>query len=430
MGSSTTAFTNKIFVKEVIFLATLINEEQMIIDQAQQYEERMHSPLRRYRDQEFTPCRYWHIKGENTTLDKGWGDSAGVIGKNAALRYVMIDNLPLCGIETIIPQIQNDDFGLDTSYEGEATTKDGTIRPYENDFFMINYVKSPWIFRVTKVEYDKLASADKYKIQFTLEYINAEKVDALMKQTVGEYHCILENIGTDKKCIVERMDAVRIGALEKMYAELVDSFITLYHNKRYNCFLADFGNGEKLYDPFQEEFITKHRLLTRRGQIDGLVLSGQFQDAHRELKYQKSIYRYVELRKHGMLTTFPYIVIPGSANRQTAFSQWMDSSIRILDIPMVNGIEQHNILSEEFIDVIQNDFPTQNTRADLIKRYLREDSIDISSIDLNLHNEFLTTDIADLEGFFFTPILMYVIKDTINTKLARKEDHHEVEYFS
>lgn len=411
-------------------MATLINEERMVIDQATQYEERMHSPIQRYKDQAFAPCRYWHIKGDKTTLDKGWGDSAGVIGKNAAIRYVMIDNLPLCGIETIIPQIQNGDFGLDTSYEGEAVTKDGTIRPYENDFFMINYLKSPWIFRVTKVEYDKLASHNKYKIQFALEYINAEKVEELMAQTIREYSCILANIGTDKKCIVEKLDVVRISALEKMYAELVDSFITLYHNKRYNCFLADFGNGTRLYDPFQEEFITKHRLLTRSTQIDGLVLSGQFRDDYRELKYQKSIYRYVELKKRGTLTTFPYIVAPGIANRQTAFSQWLDSSVYVLDIPVKSGGERYHVLSEEFVDTIQNNFPTQNMRADLIKRYLREESIDIGDIDLGLHNEFLSADTPDLEGFFFTPILMYVIKDTIDTTLSQTEDNHAVEYFS
>ena len=411
-------------------MATLINEERMIEEHAQKYEERVHNPLRRYNDKTFTPTRYWHIKGSKTALDKGWGGSNGIVGSNSSIRYVMIDNLPLCGIESILPQIQMGNAGLDTTYEGEAITLDGTIRPLENDFFMITYLKTPWIFRVSSVEYDKLASNSIFKIQFVLEYIDATKVEELMAQTVGEYHCILENIGTDQKCIVEKTDMVRIDKINDMYNQIADSYITYYYNQRYNCFLADFENGKRLYDPLQEVFISKHRLFTQRNQIDGIVLPGQFNDRQRELKYQKSIYRYIELKREDYLTNFGYTVFVGASNPQTSFSHWVDRDVFVLDIPRMHqdGMP-YAVLSDQFVDTIRMNGPAPTIQADLIKRYVRGESIGLSDIDLSLHNEILNMDYADLEVFFFTPIIMYIIRDTIKNKLARIKRTDNVEYF-
>lgn len=410
-------------------MAIKINEEKMIEQHAQMYEERVHSPVRRFTDKTFTPCRYWHINGDKTTLDRGWKSSSGVVGKTSSIRYNLIDNLPLCGIETILPQIQSGEAGLDTSYEGEAVTMDGTIRPYENDFFMITYLKSPWIFRVTSVEYDNLVSSSIFKIQFTLEYIDATKVDELMKQTVKEYVCIIENIGTDERCIIEKSEINKIDKINVMYDQIKDTYINFYYNERYNCFLADFENGFKLYDPFHDEFISRHRLLTHKSQIDGIVLTDQFKDSRREIKYQRTIYRCVELKRIEYLNTFGFNVFDGITNPQTAFCRWRDRSVSILDVPLHGQPHTHTILSDEFVDAVKLNGPVSTIHADLIKRYLRGDELVLSDIDLSLHDDILDMYDANLEVFFIAPIIMYIIRQIIHVGLTRSKDAGSAEHF-
>jgi hypothetical protein len=412
-------------------MAILINEQRMIEDNAVMYEKRSKSPIRRFTDRTFTPTRYWHIKTNDTTVDGGWGDVADTIGPNSPIKFLMIENLPLCGIEAILPQIEEGDFGLDTRFESEATTMNGMIKPYPNDYFMITYLKEPMIFRVTAVDYDNLASDNTYKIQYSLEYNDAEKVEELMRQTVNEYSCLLENVGTDERCIIEKADMDVISDINKMYDQIVESYISLYYNERYNCFLGDFVNGMKLYDPFQEMFINKHRLFTRKNQIDGLVLIEQFKDPQREIKYQKSVYRFIELKRKDKLSTFRYTVSDGKSNPQTAFYRWMDPSIAILDIPKImnpTGLK-YTIFSEDFVEAIKLNAPIRSEHAGLIQRYVRGEELHPSDISLKLHDVILGLDDANLEVFFITPIILYIIKDVIKERLSKVRRTDNVESF-
>ena len=407
----------------------------MINQHAKLYEERVHSPLRRFNDKTFTPTRYWHIKGNETTVDAGWGDTGGIANENSSIKYVMIENLPIGGIEPILPQLQSGDNGLDTTFEAEGVTMDGTIRPFENDFFMINYLKSPWLFRVTSVEYDNLGSDSIYKIQYVLEYINNERVEQLMRQTVGEYTFVIDNIGTDQQCIIEKSDMERINKVNSMYDVMMGTYKNLYYNERYNCFLGDFGNGRRIYDPLQSEFINRHRLFTQKNQIDGLVLTDQFKDPQRDLKYQKSIYRCIELRRMRYLNRFRYSVFDGYQNPQTAFAHWVDTSVVILDIPRlpdnINPVLDkgaYYILSDEFVDSVKMNMEMPSPQANLVRRYLRGEELTVSDISLSMYDDLLDAFDANLEMFFLTPVLMYIIRDVIKTRMAKERRTDTVEF--
>lgn len=412
-------------------MAIKLNEERMITNNMTLYEERVHSPIRRFTDKTFTPVRYWHIKGNETTVDSGWGDVESIIGPNSPIRFQMIENLPLCGIEQIIPQVQQDtETGLDVTYEGEASTMDGTLRPFQNDFFMISYLKTPMIFRVTSVEYDAIASDAIYKISYSLEYIDSDKVEELMNQTVREYSFILENVGTEERCIIESSEMEVVNRVNDIYDKISETYLALYHNERYNCFLGNLPGGMRLYDPFQEVFIRKHKLFTKRNQIDGLVLMEQFSDPQREIKYQKSIYRYMELRKSSYLNNFKYVTFIGATNPQTAFYRWVDASIQIVDIPRnIEDLSTYTILSDEFVDAIRLNGPTATPQAELIKRFARNEVILPEDIDPEMHDAILDADAGNLEIFFLTPILLYIMKTVVENSMSKKKRTDEVDRF-
>ena len=407
-------------------MATRINEQRMIEDNVLLYENRLKSPIRRFIDKNFRPVRYWHIKSNETTVDPGYGDVAEILGKNSPIKFQYIENLPMYGLETLVLNLDTTDQGLDSSYEGEGTIMEGTIRPFPNDYFMVGYLKEPYIFRVTKVDYDTVASEQSYKISFILEYIDAEMEEQIKSQTSAEFTCILENIGTEESCIIEKADIEILNKIDDMYNEMVQSYLTIYYNKRYGCLLGELDNY-KLYDPFQTMFINEHQLFHQKNDIDSIVLFDQFADNRRKIKYQKTIYRFFELKRLDHLSRFPFCVITGASKPETAFSRWIDLSVVILDImPDLLPENYHYVMSEDFKEVLRLNGPIDSVYGELMRKYIREE-VTIYDIPLTLCDDLLRLENADLELFFYTPILLYIIKETVNNHLKRQKNVMETE---
>lgn len=397
----------------------------MMKDTMFKYEDRLKSPIRRFQDKNFVPVTYYHINGQKTTTDQGYGDVTEIIGKESPVKFEKIEDFPLYGIDQIVLQLNNNDQGLDTEFESDAVIMAGTIKPLQNDYFIIDQLKDPLLFRVTSVEYDAVISSGSYKITYMLEYNDHEMNKQLKDQTVDSFTCILDNIGTSDKCIIQSDVNEKIIKIDAMYDELCNTYMAFYYNERYNCFLADFGNGMKLFDPFQLEFIMNHQLFNRRNSLDNIFMCEQFEDSRRKIKYQKTIYRFVEKRDMSKLSQFNYSVFGGTNNQQTAFAKWLDGSILILDIPRVfdpNGNNTYHVLSNEYVDSIRLNGPTDSKSADLIQRYLRSEDLTINDISLDICDEIMNLDDANLEVFFFTPIILYIIKDIVHKTLSVKEE--------
>lgn len=403
-------------------MSTIINEQKMIEESIFKYEEKLKSPIRRFIDKKFVPVKYFHVKANDTTVDPGFGDVAEILGKDSPVKFQKIDGFPLYGIDTLMLQINNEDQGLDTSFESEAIIMAGTLRPVPNDYFMINHLHDSYIFRVTAVEFDQVTDTNCYKINYILEYIDKELEEQLDKQTDGSFTCILENIGTDERCIIETDLHAKLEEIDRIYDDISSSYMTFYYNERYNCFLADFGNGRKLFDPFQLEFIMKNELFRKKNQIDSLFLTEQFEDNRRKIKYQKTIYRFFETRKMDKLDRFEYTVFPGINNQQTAFYRWIDKNVDILDIPRMAespDIQRYFILSEDYVNSIRMNAPVHTEVADLILRYARGEELTVDDIKPELSEEVMDLDDSNLEVFFLTPILMFVIRQIVSTSLRK-----------
>ena len=398
-------------------LATLINEVGMVEKNIFKYEERLKSPIRRFSDKSFVPVSYYHIRASSSTTDKGFGDVEEILGKHSPIKFEKIDNFPLYGLDQMVLQLNVEDQGLDSNFESDAIIMAGTLKPLQNDYFMIKHLKDSYIFRVTGVEYDTVVSSGCYKINYILEYIDSEMKENLKSQTVDEFTCIVENIGTSDKCIIQSETYDRISKIDKMYDDICKVYMAFYYNERYNCFLADFGNGEKLYDPFQLEFITEHQVFKRKNEIDSLFMSEQFEDPRRKIKYQKTIYRFFETKKMDKLSNFDYTVFSGMNNQQTAFFRWLDKSIKVMDIPKEfdpTGRGVYHTITNEFVESIRLNIPTTTKSAELLQRYARDEELTIDDISLEIADELMELDDANLEVFFFTPIILYIIKEIVS----------------
>ena len=410
-------------------MAMLINEKRMVDDTLFHYEQRFHSPLSRFIDKTPTFTTYFHIADDASTTSEGFNSVDDYLGDNSPIRYRRIENFPLYGLDQILLQIEDTDQGLDRSYEGEATLINSTITPCQNDMFMIPSLKDFYIFKVITVNSDHIMSDNYYRVGFSLQYIDREKATWLNKQTVEKYNCVLENIGTEKKCLIRSDIYDKIGKLEEMYTNMVDIYISVFYNERYNCFLGELdGPCTLLYDPFQVEFMLRHDLMNQKNRLDVIVPTEHFTDSKRRLKYERSIYRFFERRDLSLISNFKYNTFQGVNNPETAFAHYVDNTVFIVDIPQSKYIPDcaNQIFSDDFVAAVKVNGPVETRYGKLLKDYIRNDEMTIDDVPLDLMEELLSLN-ADIEIFFLVPIMLYIIRTLIAKALYKESDLTSVE---
>lgn len=410
-------------------MAMLINEKRMVDDTLFHYEQRFHSPLSRFIDKTPTFTTYFHIADDASTTSEGFNSIDDYLGDSSPIRYRRIENFPLYGLDQILLQIEDTDQGLDRSYEGEATLINSTITPCQNDMFMIPSLKDFYIFKVITVNSDHIMSDNYYRVGFSLQYIDREKATWLNKQTVEKYNCVLENIGTEKKCLIRSDIYDKIGKLEEMYTNMVDIYISVFYNERYNCFLGELdGPCTLLYDPFQVEFMMRHDLMNQKNRLDVIVPTEHFTDSKRRLKYERSIYRFFERRDLSLISNFKYNTFQGVNNPETAFAHYVDNTVFIVDIPQSKYIPEcaNQIFSDDFVAAVKVNGPVETRYGKLLKDYIRNDEMTIDDVPLDLMEELLSLN-ADIEIFFLVPIMLYIIRTLIAKALYKEPDLTSVE---
>ena len=121
-------------------MAYLLNEQSMLENNAFEFENRLNSQVTRFLDKNPTFVTYYHVNVNESTVDEGFRDIEAILSHRSPLRFQKIINFPLYGIEAIVLNLSDNEQGLDTNFEGEAIILPNTIKPLQNDFFIINYV--------------------------------------------------------------------------------------------------------------------------------------------------------------------------------------------------------------------------------------------------------------------------------------------------
>lgn len=401
-------------------MAFLIDEEKFIEDNIFQYETRLNTQLSRFLDKTPVFTTYYHLNVNESTADEGFIDIESNIGDKSPLRFQKIEKFPIYGLDQIVLALEEQDEGIDTSYNGEAVILPNTIKPLPNDYFTINHLNITILFRVTDISYDTLRADNFYKIGFKINSIDRDVIDKLNNQVKEKYSCILQNIGSEDSCIIKEEYLEQIEKIDELFNDMMNTYKVIFYNERYNCFLGDSGTGYKLYDPLQTVFFNNHGLLNNKNDYSTIVLTEGFNDTKRKIKYEKSIYRVFERRDVKFINTFPYHLVSGITKVDSPFARWNDKSVLITDIPVCSDRSAtETLLSEDVVNTFKLNAPTDSKYIELMQKFVRNEPLTIYDIPLDLNEELLYLE-ANEEVFFFTPILLYIIKtvvtDFLNTK--------------
>lgn len=408
-------------------MSIIINEKQMVEDNIFQFEERLKAPSSRFIDSTQTYVDYYHIDNEGTTTDAGFIDVASILGFRSPIKFKKIHDFPLYGIEQIVLSIQDADQGLDTEYTGEAIILPNTIKPLQNDYFLIKYLRDSYLFRVTDVNYDSVMADGFYRISYMLDFIDDEKFQELEKQVEESYECVLENIGTENNCIIESTVHVNLTEINKIYDEMVQTYLSIFYDERYNCVLGDLNKGRRLYDPYMTDFINRHHLFNKKNDLQTIILSEQIEDKFYKIKYEKSVYRFIERQDIDRIRKFTFSLYKGTMHLESAFYRWKDSSIEVVDVidaflendAFLYG-ESIDIFSEDFVEMVQNNEEMNNDYGKLISKFIKKEKIELNEIGRKLEEELLDFN-SSMEVFFFTPIILYIIRETIKSVIGVKK---------
>lgn len=395
-------------------MGILLSEQNLMQNEAFLYEQRLNSPTSRFLDKTPTFVTYYHINHNETTVDGGYKDVEEFIGKDSPIKFQKIKNFPIYGIEQIVLSLQDSEQGLDSSFEDDAFILPNTLKPLQNDFFVIPYLKDSFVFRVTEIQYDNIRPDNFYKIQYRLEYLCDDKVEGLENQVHESFECILGNIGTELNCFIDSETYDISSKVSALLYDMVNTYKSIFYNERYNCFLGYLPTGKKLYDPLQTVFFNKHNLLNNKNDLKTIVLTEGFADRFRKLKYEKSIYRMFERRDINVVKEVRYNTFPGMYKKDSVFFRWSDQSIEVVDLPTAPNIKgEYSLLPSEIANIFVCNGPTDSKYIELMKRFIRGEELTVKDIPLDL-NEHLLHLQNNEEMFFYTPILMYIIQQVLS----------------
>lgn len=251
------------------------------------------NPYYKWNDKTGTAVIYFNQNKEASTLDEASKLYYADIGIDSPIKYNMIEDFMLYGIEQIAISMENGDFGPEASeISGEAIVLPNTIIPYVGDYFNIIYTEEKLLFRVIDTTPDTLENgANIYKIQYKLESSQLE--DVIESENIEDkYNMVVNNIGTGFNSIIRHESYNLIKALDQVLFDLRTYYKSVFYKQRVQTFVF-LHNGQRFYDPFMIEFLKENKILD--GDEDYIYLTQQVQLSPLfPMQYAKSFFKCLE----------------------------------------------------------------------------------------------------------------------------------------
>lgn len=251
----------------------------------------INNPYYMYIDRAPTIVTYYTINKEKSTLDIGLKNVESNIGSNSPLRFNKINNFILYGIKPIQLTLEVDEFGLSSSsLEGDAIILPNTIVPNPGDYFIIDYLKNKYLFKVISINKDTLESgANIYLLEYKYEAINDKNINSYV---VCEYETIVDNNGTDFKTIIRSTDYKLVSLFDEVNKKLKEYMKSMFYDKNVESLIYRLS-GMRVYDPMVMEFCIRNSIL-KSNDFSYMTQQIRIYDTF-SLDYDNNFYRCVEL---------------------------------------------------------------------------------------------------------------------------------------
>ena len=360
-------------------------------------------------------CNYYNINTTMTTLDESTRGNYGEISSDSPIRFNKISNFCIYGINKIEPSLENGEYGLESSdITGDAIILPNTIIPYPGDFFSLNQIDKPYLFKVTAVNPNTLdTGATMYRINYTLS--SSDGVENIEAQVVKKYNFYIENYGSNFGCLIEEALASEIAELERYTVVLKDYYLQLFYDYKIQSFSYLRDGMIRVYDPYLIEFIIRNKIMTgstRYIHVDQQI----FLPATFGVDYDRTIFSALEDRdpyKHYCKFTGNLLLCTQKLSLLYAYPQ----DYYIMDYSHLNS--KFHIIDifddPSFMDKVRSNELTTNVLKNIVINYLNGvNTIDETILSQLKHVDYMQTP----ELFYLIPLVIYCIEQVIMNMLS------------
>jgi hypothetical protein len=383
---------------------------------------RLSNPYAKWNDKKPTVVTYYNLDYKASTLDTGKKDTYDQLGKKSPLRYNKINNFVLYGLPRFPVDIDMSDYGPESqTIGGQALILPKTIIPSADDYFTVNYLKEGYLFRVTKQSIDSVENdmdTNFYQITFELDNTRLDWIKALNSKSLNlnrVYNFSIENVGTNKACLLSEEDENSLSTLLDLYDTLRDYYVNLFWRPNVQAFICGYINGMWFYDPYLTEFMIRNQLFVTDDELKYLFIE---QATHRPstfyIEYDHTVFKDIEDANPQMHTNSGYLVPVHDPNSLLVdrMEEYFEMSINLhhADLDPVNQ------LNNNLFDLIQRNKPfdekdtTNNVLYwNIIINYMNgADASSLTEAQLNSLKNLKYKYCKDL--FYEIPILMYILR--------------------
>ena len=391
------------------------------------------NPFFLFNDKKGLPVEYYNLNTTQSQLDQGLKIPYANIGPESPLRFNLVHDFYLFGMERISVQLENGEMGIEGSeISGEAIILPDTIRPYPGDYFTINMTKKKYLFQVRSATIDTLENGGNYyRIDYKLEYLSDDRLKPLV---VNEFNFISGNIGTNYSPVLSTTGYNLAKILDDTAVLLKQYFRGLFYNNKVQTFTFVYLyevcvnglNSSYFYDPYLIEFIIKNKILANTGDKYEYIDHKTFPKADFPIKYSKSIWRAIETKDkehiNSCIISSPGIYIDDPATIfSTRYENYFEMTYENPDPVADRWSSRLSIIPSQVIGHINEGqlfFNSPLSKYNLLIKYFNDMEINAHDMDPLQRIDSYSN---DKDTYYLIPIIIFILEYNIKKIMARAD---------
>ena len=410
------------------------------------------NPYYLFSDKKASVCTYYNLNTTMTTLDEATRGNYSEISNNSPLRFNKIKNFMVYGITRIEPNLDIGDFGLESSdITGECIVLPKTIIPYPGDYFYLDQLDKPYLFRVTAVNPNTLdTGATLYRINYSL--VSSDGLKKIEPQVVKVFEFNLSlsgEMGSNMAAsLVDEDTYANASELEDYATTLKDYYISMFYDNKVQSFTYNYGltdewremNGDphhlhlvnmqkvectpfgfKVYDPYLIEFMIRNKILS--GASTYIYVTQQmFLPSTFAMDYDKTIFASLEdkdLERHYGRNTGNLLYV--DARQKLSLLYAFLTPYYYMEYSHLNAKFFYiNIFDDpDFTNKIKNKEYTSHELKNLIVKYFNDEDITLEDLHKLKHIDYMN----NKEFYYGIPFAIFCIEQQIAKNLANSNSN-------
>jgi hypothetical protein len=210
----------------------------------------------------------------DSTFLHGTDDIYQRVGNDSPVKYTKILDAVMFGLAEFTKEKDESEYsGFRIVRENTSLIPSGSFEPKVDSLFKLEIDNYTIMYRVKKVDFERIESNPFYIIEYEKEYIETDpEFFGVESQVINTYRFIYDHIGTEKKALILNEDFNTAEDIKKLRDLMNDMFICNFYDKGYNS-IVTIKDNIIYYSPYLNKFIRHINMIRNLDSHQILILS-------------------------------------------------------------------------------------------------------------------------------------------------------------